>query len=337
VCGREIDLIGLRDDGGDTQQHLDEARKLVQEDEIFAAVPVITPALGGADFFLQNRTPFFGWGIAAGFCDNPAGYGFSGCLTPPDPTRVSAAWGEQLKKYFDGDVEGKTAAVISEDNDSGEVGHQVIARSAEAAGFEVVYSNNPVPAPPAVVADVTPFANEIMSSNDGNPPDVVFVVTSFQNVTALQGKLRELGYDGVLTNAVGYDPRLAAQFVGSTVYIQFNAFETAEEGNTAMQKIIDNVRAVDPDIALTQPLLSAYLSADFFVKALKQTGKNLTAERFLQTANKMRYSYKDVTGPIKFPLGHKQGQPCGTLVESDGTAYTVRIPFECYKRVPFEG
>ncbi len=337
VFGRQIDFIGSSDDGGDNAQDSAEGRALVQEDEVFAVVPVMTPALSAGDFFLQNRVPFFGWGIAAGFCGNPAGFGFSGCLTPPDPKVVAGAWGEMMKKTFDGDVKGKTAAVISEDNDSGEVGHKVIATSARAAGFKVVYSKNPVPPPPAPAPDPTPFANEILQSNDGEPPDVVFVVTSFSNVTLLQNKLLELGYDGVLTNAVGYDPRLASQFVGSSVYIQFNAFESAEAGNTNMQEIIDNIRAVDADIPLTQPLLSGYLSADIFVKALKATGKNLTAERFLQVANKMKYSYKDITSPIKYPQAHDRGGQCGTLVESDGTNYTIRVPFDCYKPVPFKG
>jgi branched-chain amino acid transport system substrate-binding protein len=337
VFGRQIDFIGSSDDGGDNAQNSAEGRSLVQEDEVFAVVPVITPALSSGDFFLQNKVPFFGWGIAAGFCDNPAGFGFSGCLTPPDPKVVAGAWGEMIKEVVGGTARGKTAAVISEDNDSGEVGHKVIASSARAAGFKVVYSKNPVPPPPAPAPDPTPFANEILSSNDGEAPDVVFVVTSFSNVTLLQNKLTELGYDGVLTNAVGYDPRIASQFTGSSVYIQFNAFESAEEGNANMQEIIDNVRAVDPDIQLTQPLLSGYLSADIFVKALKATGKNLTAERLLQTANKMRYSYKDITSPIKYPQAHGRGGQCGTLVESDGTNYSIRVPFGCYKPVPFRG
>ncbi len=337
VFGRQIDFIGVRDDGGDNAQDAAEGRALVQEDEVFAVVPVITPALSAGDFFLQNKTPFFGWGIAAGFCDNPAGFGFSGCLTPPDPKVAGGAWGEMIKQALGGSARGKTAAVISEDNDSGEVGHKVIAASAKAAGFRVVYSKNPVPPPPAAAPDPTPFANDILTSNRGEAPDVVFVVTSFSNVTLLQNKLLELGYDGVLTNAVGYDPRIASQFVGSSVYIQFNAYESVDEGNTNMQEIIDNIRAVDADIPLTQPLLSGYLSADIFVKALKATGKNLTAERFLATANKMKYSYKDVTSPIKYPRAHSLGGQCGTLVESDGANYTIRVPYKCYKPVKITG
>ena len=332
--GRKINFLGFRDDGSDQNKDLDEGRKLVQDDQIFAAVPVITPFLGASDFFAQNKTPFIGWGISSGFCDNPFGFGFTGCLTPENPKSAASTWGEMMKKTFDGGTKGKTAAVISEDNDSGKTGAKVISASARAGGFKVVYAKNPVPPPPAVVSDYTPFANEIMSSNNGKPPDVVFVVTAITNVTGIQNKLLELGYQGKLTNAVGYDPRIAAQYVGSSTFIQFNAFESAQQGNTAMQQIIDEIRAVKSDQMLTQPVLAGYLSADLFVDMLKKTGKNLTAERFLQVANKnFKYESKDVTGPITFPQGHKNGSPCGTLVESDGSNYSIRVPFGCYKLV----
>ena len=332
VNGRTINFLGFRDDNGDNAKDIDEARKLVQEDEIFAAVPVMTPALGGADVFAQNKTPFFGWGISSGFCDNPFGFGFSGCLTPPDPKTAGGAWGEMIKAAIGGDAKGKTAAVISEDNDSGKTGAVVIGASAKAAGFKVVYQKNPVPPPPAPTPDVTPYANDIMTSNNGNPPDVVFVVTSFSNVAVIQDKLTDLGFDGILTNAVGYDPRLASQYKGSSVFIQFNAYESAPQ-NTNMQQIIDNIHAVDPTVQLTQPLLSGYLSADLFVKILKKTGKDLTAAKFLQVANKFKYSYKDITATIKFPKAHTHGGQCGTLVESDGTNYTIKVPYACYKEV----
>jgi branched-chain amino acid transport system substrate-binding protein len=333
--GRQINFLGFRDDGSDPSKNRDEGTKLVQEDQVFAVVPVSTPFLGASDFFAQNKTPFIGWGIASGFCDNPFGFGFSGCLTPEDPKSAASTWGELIKKgNFNGDTKGKTAAVISEDNDSGAAGIKVISASAKAGGFKVVYAKNPVPPPPAAVSDYTPFANEIMTSNNGRPPDVVFVVTAFSNVTGIQSKLTELGYQGVLTNAVGYDPRLAAQFVGTSTYIQFNAFESAQQGNTAMQEIINDVRAVNPDQMLTQPVLAGYLSADMFVQMLKKTGRNLTQERFLRTANRnFKYEPKDVAGPITFPAGHRTGGTCGTLVESQGTDYAIKVPFDCYKRV----
>src|SRR5919106_2126447 len=137
--GRKINFLGFRDDGSDQNKNLDEGRKLVQDDQVFAAVPVITPFLGASDFFAQNKTPFIGWGIASGFCENPFGFGFSGCLTPEDPKTAASTWGELIEKgNFNGNARGKTAAVVAEDNDSGAAGIKVISASAKSAGFRVV-------------------------------------------------------------------------------------------------------------------------------------------------------------------------------------------------------
>jgi len=330
--GRTIEFVGFRDDGSDQGQNLEEGRALVLEDEVFAAVPVMTPFLGAADFFAEEKVPFFGWGIAAGFCENPYGFGWSGCLTPPEPEITSNFWGKAMAEYLGG-AEGKTAAVIAEDNDSGSAGVDVISAAAEDAGFEVVYAENPVPPEPAEVGDYTPFANAILDEE----PDVVFLVTSFSRVTELSNKLLELGYEGELTNAVGYDPRLVAQFTGSTVFIQFSPYESAEDGNEVMAQLIEDVEAIDPEVQLTQPVATGYFAADMFIEALKKTGKNLTVKRFVKAANKgFRWGLPDTAGPTRFPKGHTRPTPCGSLVKSDGTGYTIEVPFSCGKVIDIE-
>jgi ABC-type branched-subunit amino acid transport system substrate-binding protein len=333
--GRTIEYVGWRDDGQDPNQDLQQGQALVQQDEVFAVVPVSTPALGAGDFFAEEKVPFFGWGIAAGFCDNPYGFGFGGCLTPPDPTVTSNHWGQAMKQYLGGS-KGKTAAVITEDNDSGKSGLTVIKAAAEDAGFKVVYAENPIPPAPTEVGDFTPFANEILESDKGDAPDVVFLTLSFSNETGLSNALLDLGYEGALTNPTGYDPRLVASYEGSTVYIQFAPFESAPD-NPTMQQLIDDVEAFQPGAQLVQPVAAGYLAADMFIEALKKTGKNLTVERFLNAANKkFKWQLEDTAGPTKYPAGHNQPTPCGALVKSDGTGYTIEVPFSCGKVVEIE-
>jgi len=333
--GRTIEYAGWRDDGSDPNQNLQQGQALVQQDEVFAVLPVVTPFLGASDFFAEEKVPFFGWGIAAGFCDNPYGFGWSGCLTPPDPTVASNFWGQAMKKYLGGS-KGKTAAVIAEDNDSGKAGVAVIKAAAENAGFKVVYAENPVPPAPTEVGDFTPFANEVLESDKGEAPDVVFLTLAFSNVTGLSNALTDLGYEGELTNAVGYDPRLVASFAGSTVFIQFAPYESAAD-NPTMQQLIDDVEAFQPGAQLVQPVAAGYFAADMFVEALKKTGKNLTVERFVNAANqKFKWQLDDTAGPTKYPSAHNRPTPCGSLVKSDGTGYTIEVPFSCGKVIDIE-
>ncbi|HUF84539.1 MAG TPA: ABC transporter substrate-binding protein, partial [Acidimicrobiia bacterium] len=177
--------------------------------------------------------------------------------------------------------------------------------------------------------DYTPVATEILAAADGAPPDVVFLTGGFPNVIGISGKLRELGYQGVLTNAIGYDPRLVTAQAGATALAAFAPFETAAT-NPVMQRLIDDVRAIQPDAALTPQLAAGYFSADLFVKVARKVGKRLTPARFLDAANDdFEWRLKRTAGPTTFPDAHTVPTPCGALVQSDGTAFQVALPYRC--------
>ncbi|HEX5587043.1 MAG TPA: ABC transporter substrate-binding protein, partial [Acidimicrobiia bacterium] len=79
-------------------------------------------------------------------------------------------------------------------------------------------------------------------------------------------------------------------------------------------------------------------SADLFVAAVKKAGRNLTPESLVAKANKkFTYTVKDTVGPVPFPAAHDEPAPCGALVASTGTAYTVAQPYRCGKVVRVGG
>ena len=75
--------------------------------------------------------------------------------------------------------------------------------------------------------------------------------------------------------------------------------------------------------------LVGYFSADYFIKLLKATGKNLTAQSFQQTAAKYTYEIKDVIGPTYYPQGFQVGPSCTVYSQSNGTAWEVAVPYDC--------
>lgn len=335
VANRTIDFGGWNDDGSDPTTNLSEGRRLVQQEQVFAVLPVITPFLGSADFFEQQKVPFIGWGISTGFCDNDYAVGFTGCIVPPPPIRsAGATWGGLLDDMFtaDGDTaEGKTAAVISEDNDSGKTGHKVIAASAKSAGMKVTYSKAAIPAAPATVGDYSPFVNDILTSNDGAAPDVVFLVLAFNNVQGMATALTQANYEGVVTNAVAYDPRLVSAATGQVAFTQF-ATPEAE----AMADIVADIEAVS-DAPITQAVLAGYWSAEYFVQILEEVGRNLTPERFTRALRRVTFEIEDVIGPTKYPTARKFGSPCGQLAQSNGTSYDIVAPYKCYENITLKG
>ena len=340
VNGRKFEYTGGNDDKGDVSQSLALGKKLVQQDGVFAVVPVVTPNAASAEqFFAQQHVPFFGWGINTGFANNPYGFGFTGNLVPPPPvTTAGSTWGDLVDQYFKskGDskgAKGKTAAVIGEDNDSGKTGNVVIAASAKAAGMKVVYQKAVLPAPPATVGDYSPYVSDIMTANGGKPADVFFSVISFTNTIGMSKALRAAGFPGVITEPIAYDTRLVSLAKDETVFLQFATPEAAPD-NANMQKVVDTLKKYLPsEQAITQGVLSGYFSADFFVKAVKKAGKNLTPESLQKATAKMTYEIKGVVGPTPYPDAFKFGTPCGSLVQSDGTAYQVVVKYSCYTNI----
>ena len=340
VNGRTFDYSGGQNDQGDVSKSLALGKQLVQQNGVFAVVPVITPNAANAEkFFEQQHVPFFGWAINTGFHNNKYGFGFTGSLVPPPPVKTAGStWGALIDKLYksQGDskgAKGKTAAVISEDNDSGKTGVKVIAASAKAAGMKIVYEKASMPAPPATVGDFSPFVSDFMTANNGKPADVAFSVMSFNNTVGISKALRAAGFPGVITEPIAYDPRLVSAAKDEAVFVQYATPEAAPN-NANMQKVVDTLKKYLPsDQQITQGVLSGYFSGDFFVKAVKKTGKNLTPENLQKTAAKMTYQIKDVVGPTPFPDSFTYGAPCGSLVQSDGTAYQVKVEYSCYTNI----
>jgi ABC-type branched-subunit amino acid transport system substrate-binding protein len=332
--GTQIEFVGFEEDDSDPTENSDATQRLIQQEDVFAIVPMMTPFPAGIELAEREGVPVFGWAIGPEWCDKEVAFGFSGgCLTPPEPEVYSNAWGVLLRDKFAGDIEGKTAAIIAEDNDLGRSGLITQEAAFEDVGLEVVYSEARMPAPPAAPpSDYTPFANELLESNDGDAPDVICLLLSSGNVLGMADKLRELEYAGVQTNAVQYDPRLIEGAEGSTVFIQMASFQAAPE-NEHVQQMIDDVEAeFGPDQLLVQPLASGYWAADFFIEVLKKAGRNPSQEEFLEVANDgFRYGVPDTVATTKWPKAHNQGSACGSLMEAQGEEYVVAVPFTCGK------
>jgi len=339
--GRKIDYIGFTDDKSSGDTNLSESRRLVTEEQVFGIAPVLSPAFQTAGAFLnQSKVPTIGWGISSAFCDSSNKYifGFTGCLVPDPPTYPGNTWGELMNQYFKNQgvstgAKGKTAAIIADNNDSGKSGVEVISATAEAVGMKVVYAEAAMPAPPATVSDFTPYVQDMLTSNNGKQPDVVFLVVAPSNVYGLGPALTQAGFTGVDTNAVAYAPSFAGLTKGWQAFTQF---ATPESTSSEMQQINQTLQAAGIT-NVGQPGLAGYFAADMFVQILKKVGKDLTPEKFQAVAAKFKYQIPNVVGPTVYPAGFKAGSPCGQLAESNGSTYKVTADFACYDLLTKKG
>ena len=327
IYGRKIVLDTMIDDGNDPNQDLTAAKTLVQEDHEFAVAPLFTEELGGANFLNDSKVPFFGWSVEPRWCDLNWGFGFWG--NDCDLTRAPLALNFPpiaAKLFSDDTLKGHTVALITGDVDSGRTAMLQFASVWRAGGAKVVLTDSSIPAPPAVVGDFTPYAEQILTANGGQPPDLLEILGDFGTTLGLDKKLIELGYKGIVLGYTDYDPRIVGTTKGMVTLLQYAPFESAPQV-PAIQQMISDLNAYKPGIPKTQAVESGWLTADFLIKALLKAGPNLSREALYNAINSgFTYDNGGVSVPVQWPLGHQLIQVGDTFVQDEGTSYKVLVP-----------
>lgn len=337
VNGRTIDYLGAEDDGQDPAKNMAAARKLVQQDEVFAVAPMSSVTFSGADFLEQQKVPTFGWGTLPAFCGPRYIYGFNGCLVPTPGGTVNQTWPEGIGRLLGG-ARGRSVALIANDSDAGTFGIRTFRQGFAAAGFTVSYAKASVPAT-AVPSDWSAYVKEILASNGGKAPDAVVSVMQTPHNIGLFTALKRGGYRGLLSDPTDYDPGLLAKDAtrqaldGVHVLLQFEPFES-DSPNMARFKADIKAAAGGQEVPLSMHMLTGYMSADLFLAIAHKAGKDLTVESF-QAAAQGFSDTGTLVGDRAEPEGQKDSFGCGALVRLKDGAYEVSVPFECHEPIPF--
>ena len=334
VNGRTIEFVGVQDTNNEQANSLSIAQKYVQQDKVFALVPVASSQVGIVDLATREKVPFFGYGVDPAFCGNEYGFGFTGCVTDPSFKTGSNASGMVMKAFFKGDTN-KSVAVIGEDFDAGRGGIKLLAGSLHDVGFDVVYAKNPVPAPPTPVGDFSPFVNDVMKAANGQPPDFVYAVLTGATAIGFFGAMKGAGYKGQIV-IPSYDPRIAAIAEGAASIIQVTPYEAADH-IPRLQEMIDDVKAEKPDQLLTVGVAAGYWAADMFLSLLEKTGKDVTVEKFLAAADGFTYEVPKVLGKSTWPKNHDVPVPCAALALVKGGKFEAAVELTCGTNIDIAG
>ncbi|PSM43156.1 ABC transporter substrate-binding protein [Streptomyces dioscori] len=334
--GRKIDYLGAEDDGQDPSRNLAAARKLVQQDKVFAIAPMSSTTFSGADFLQKQRVPTFGWGTLPSFCGPSYIYGFGGCMVPTPGGTISQTWPEGLEQVMGG-AKGRSVAILANDSDAGKFGIRTYRQSFESAGFTVTYAKPSVSAA-SVPSDWSAYTKEILRSDGGKAPDAIVSVMQTPYNIGLFTAVKRTGYRGVLTDPTDYDPGLLAKSAtrkaldGVHVLTSFQPFEQQSAAMTRFGK--DIRKAAGKDVPLNMHMMTGYMSADLFLAIAGKAGKDLTVSSFQKAAD----GFAD-TGTLVGDRAERKGQKesfgCGALVQLKGGAYVVSAPFKCYPPIPF--
>ncbi|MFJ3856214.1 ABC transporter substrate-binding protein [Streptomyces sp. NPDC090085] len=337
VHGRRIDYLGAEDDGQDPAKNLAAARKLVQQDKVFAVSPMSSVTFSGADFLEQEKVPTFGWGTLPSFCGPRHIYGFNGCLVPSPGGTLNQTWPEGIAQVLGG-ASGRSVAIIANDSDAGKFGIRTFQQGFASAGFRVAYAKASVPAT-AVPSDWSAYVKEILAADGGKAPDAVISVMQTPGNIGLFTALKRSGYQGLLSDPTDYDPGLLAKDAtrqaldGVYVLLQFQPFESADP---KMAQFKADIKAASggQEVPLSMHMLTGYMSADLFLSIAHEAGKDLTVESF-QAAAQGFSDTGTLVGDRALPKGQKDSFGCGALVRLTNGAYEVAVPFSCHEPIPF--
>jgi branched-chain amino acid transport system substrate-binding protein len=333
VNGRKIKFVGFKDDQSSPTVDIQQGKALVEQDQVFAVVPVVSITLAAGAYFAQQHVPFFGWGISPQFIGNKYGFSFAGAVT--SPSWEITVHGAEIAKVLGKSPKDLTMGIIGEDSTASKEATAPLVYAMKSIGYKIVYAQNPLPSAPAVVSSYTPYVQQIMTANGGQPPDVLMEVISPGNL-GLQPAMEAAGYKGALVNYIQYSPATVAGAKGAYVYLQFAPYQAAST-NPAVATMIQRIKAVAPNAPLTQGIEAGYFAADQFIAALKKTGKNVTAESFQKAADSMTYQIKNTVGPTTFPRGQTVPTSCGSTVTSNGTQWQVSYAYLCTNAVHYPG
>jgi branched-chain amino acid transport system substrate-binding protein len=78
VFGKEIKLVAERDDQSQASRNIQQVRALVEEDKVFAVLPVVSQIFAGAQYLADSGVPTFGWNINAEWSLGPNLFGEKG-------------------------------------------------------------------------------------------------------------------------------------------------------------------------------------------------------------------------------------------------------------------
>ncbi|UGQ11935.1 ABC transporter substrate-binding protein [Yinghuangia sp. ASG 101] len=340
INGRKVDYIGAEDDGQDPGRTTTAVRKLVQQEHVFAVVPVNTVVFSGAGEFLNtNKTPYIGWGTGPAYCDKEYGIGYNGCLTPAPGGVIPTTWAEALVPLVGGSAQGKTVALVAQDSDSAKIGLSMYAQVFPHAGFTVSYAKATVPSttPPT---DWSPWVGEIMKSNNGNPPDIIAPMIATPTNINLIGSLRRAGFQGIITDSSGFAPQLLDQpasreaLQGVHFLSQDQPFESTVPGMVKFKEYIDKAKG-SPVTDWNQSMMVGWNSADLFVEIAKKAGSDLSVASFQAAAANFQ-DHSDLVGDRKFPQARTQSFGCGSLLQVKGDSYEISSPLKCYPTMPYK-
>lgn len=327
VFGRKLKVVKMRDDASQSVKDLLQTRALVEEDGVFAVMPVATIGFAGARYLTKNGVPAFGYHISNDWENAPNLFGETGsatCFQCPDPTYPWLA--KQLGA--------KRVGVIGYNVD---IAQDCVAwqeKSYRKYGIKTPYVNDVL----AFGFTEASFAPDIEKMKQAKI-DMLSTCMDSNGSLLIKQAMDAAGLKIPVQWGEGYNHDFLAQFGreldGLHLSISEQPFEDPmpSEGMQSyrewMQKTGGNVHKIS---------LAGWIVADLFVEGLKAIGKHPTRAKLINAINKIDdFTAHGITSGIDWTKAHhdtSEGEACRAFLKVENGQFVQEFaepgkPFVC--------
>jgi hypothetical protein len=333
VGGRTIELVAEEDDNAQASRNASLVRSLVQQQDVFAVLPVATLSFSGARFLADEGVPTFGWNINTEWEGPENLFGEKGsylcfdCGSPflPFLARQANAQRAGIIAY----TAAQSAACAAGQKASYE-------RFGPAAGVELAFEDT------SLGFGFTPgtLDGDIRTMRDR---DVQFLGTCIDGAGSgrLGEAIQRADLDIIQYLPNGYDQSIVEEFgdvlEGSYVNSFTFPFE-AEDPPEGMQRYKQAME--DADAEINELSLAGWLSADLFVtglRAVEDAGDELTRQTLVDAINVMDdFDAGGILPGTDWTIAHDQleEEPCLAFLQIQNSEFTPVLgrpgePFVC--------
>jgi branched-chain amino acid transport system substrate-binding protein len=334
VDGREIELVAEEDDNAQASRNASLVRSLVQQQDVFAVLPVATLSFSGASFLADEGVPTFGWNINTEWEGPENLFGEKGsflcfdCGSPFIPFLASQAG--RTRTGIIAYTAAQSAACAAGQRTSYE-------RFGATAGVELAFEDT------SLGFGFTPgtLDGDIQAMRDRG---VQFLGTCIDG--AGNGRLGEAiqraGLDVIQYLPNGYDQDIVDEFGDVLEGSYVNAFTfpfEAEDPPEGMQQYKQDMEDSDTDV--NELSLAGWLSADLYVtglRAVADSGDELTRRNLVDAINAMDdYDAGGILPGTDWHIAHDQlgNEVCLAFLKIEGDEFVPTIgqpgkPFVCF-------
>lgn len=333
IFGRQLDLAQKLDDNAAASRDASQVRALVEQDNVFAVIPVATTSFSGGTYLAENNIPTFGWNINPEWSKGPSLFGEKGsylCFTCASPylpflAKQSGRTKVAILAY---------TAVQSVDCAKGQ--EASFDKYGGAAGVQVVFKDT------SLNFGFTPgdIASDIQQLRDTGA-QLVSTCIDGGGSGRLARAIHDAGLDIVQFLPNGYDSELIAEFgdvfEGSYVSTGFVPFEETDPPDLMKQFLAAmDARNQEPN----ENSLAGWIDADLFVTGLKAAGENFTRQSVVDEINKLTaYNAGGIVPAINWTIAHSESDPidCTSTLQVKSSKLIPVFgepgkPFTCFDR-----